>query len=50
MWSIKDEDAPLVAERFYAYILKETPDVRRETRALNDAMSWLGDKVREKNL
>jgi CHAT domain-containing protein len=46
MWSIEDEDAPLVAEKVYACMLEGgAPDARRAARALHDAVGCLRDKV-----
>ncbi|KAG9126872.1 hypothetical protein FRC07_001620 [Ceratobasidium sp. 392] len=46
MWPIHDEDAPLVADRFYEYMLKdEIPDSRNAARALHYALGCLREKV-----
>jgi CHAT domain-containing protein len=46
MWSIEDEDAPLVADKFYSHMLEgETPDVRRAAKALHDSVASLREKV-----
>ncbi|KAG9121826.1 hypothetical protein FRC07_002057 [Ceratobasidium sp. 392] len=46
MWPIRDEDAPLVAEKFYEYMVKEgIPDGRKAARALHYAVSFLRQKV-----
>ncbi|QRV95279.1 CHAT domain protein [Ceratobasidium sp. AG-Ba] len=46
MWSIDDEDAPLVAENFYAYMLDESkPNDRKAAKALAYAVGCLRDKV-----
>jgi CHAT domain-containing protein len=50
MWSIKDEDAPLVAERIYAHMLAAgSPDARRASKSLHDAIRCLRDKVGERD-
>ncbi|KAF8604318.1 hypothetical protein BDV93DRAFT_555591 [Ceratobasidium sp. AG-I] len=49
MWSIRDEDAPLVAEEVYASLLEGgEPDSRRAGRALHAAVERLREKVGEK--
>ncbi|KAF8594676.1 TPR-like protein [Ceratobasidium sp. AG-I] len=49
MWSIQDEDAPLVAEEVYARLLEgEKPDSRRAAKALHIAVERLREKVGEK--
>ncbi|KAG9126960.1 hypothetical protein FRC07_001259 [Ceratobasidium sp. 392] len=46
MWPIRDQDAPLVAERFYEYMLKDgVPDSRKAARALHYAVGCLREKV-----
>ncbi|KAG8762316.1 hypothetical protein FRC12_009102 [Ceratobasidium sp. 428] len=46
MWSIDDQDAPLVAEKFYAYMLNsEMPSERKAAKALHYAIQCLRDKV-----
>ncbi|KAG9092774.1 hypothetical protein FRC06_011802 [Ceratobasidium sp. 370] len=46
MWSINDEDAPLVAEKFYAYMLdEEAPSERKAAKALHHAVGCLRAKV-----
>ncbi|KAG9090181.1 hypothetical protein FRC06_001187 [Ceratobasidium sp. 370] len=51
MWSIDDEDAPLVAEKFYAYMLDEgIPDEAKAARALHHAVSCLRDRIGVSNL
>lgn len=48
MWSIQDEHAPLIAERFYKGILKEdSAEKNRAARALHDAVATLRTKVGE---
>lgn len=50
MWSIGDEDAPLVAEEFYAKLLEGgKPDSRRAAEALHVAIERLREKVGEKS-
>lgn len=50
MWSIRDKDAPLVAEYFYAELLKGgDPDSRRAAKALHKAVERLRVEVGEKN-
>ncbi|KAG9098706.1 hypothetical protein FRC06_006057 [Ceratobasidium sp. 370] len=46
MWPINDKDAPLVADRFYEYMLKDgVPDSRKAARALHYAVSCLREQV-----
>ncbi|QRV80877.1 CHAT domain protein [Ceratobasidium sp. AG-Ba] len=46
IWSIDDEDAPVVAENFYAYMLDESkPNDRKAAKALAYAVGCLRDKV-----
>jgi CHAT domain-containing protein len=46
MWSIKDEDAPIVAEKVYAHLLEGgVPNARRAAKALHTAVECLQDKV-----
>ncbi|KAG8735843.1 hypothetical protein FRC10_010091 [Ceratobasidium sp. 414] len=46
MWPVVDEDAPLVADRFYEYMLKDgVPDGRNAARALHYAAGCLRDQV-----
>ncbi|KAG8791486.1 hypothetical protein FRC12_009076 [Ceratobasidium sp. 428] len=46
LWSINDEDAPLVAEKFYAYMLdKEIANEGKAAKALHHAVGCLRDKV-----
>ncbi|KAG8733205.1 hypothetical protein FRC10_000368, partial [Ceratobasidium sp. 414] len=45
MWSISDEDAPLVAEKFYAYMLDDkAPSEKKAARALHYAVQCLRAK------
>ncbi|KAG9093619.1 hypothetical protein FS749_014079 [Ceratobasidium sp. UAMH 11750] len=49
MWSIKDEDAPTVAEQFYKRLLRgDNADDREPARALHSAVQYLRTKVGEK--
>ncbi|KAG9119637.1 hypothetical protein FRC07_005261, partial [Ceratobasidium sp. 392] len=49
MWSIQDQDAPLVAERFYGHMLEgEVPDSRKASWALHDAVSRLRNTIGQK--
>jgi CHAT domain-containing protein len=49
MWSIKDEDAPLVAENVYARLLEGgVPDSRKAAEALHTAVGCLRNTVGEK--
>ncbi|KAF8604306.1 hypothetical protein BDV93DRAFT_522431 [Ceratobasidium sp. AG-I] len=49
MWSIRDEDAPLIAEEVYAKLLEgEIPDSGRAAKALHMAVKGLREKVGEK--
>ncbi|QRW07774.1 CHAT domain protein [Ceratobasidium sp. AG-Ba] len=51
MWSIKDEDAPLVAEIVYSELLKDgTMDHTRSARALHKAVRVLRETVGEKEI
>lgn len=46
MWSINDEDAPLVAEKFYTYMLDDVkPSHAKAGRALHYAVGSLRDKI-----
>ncbi|KAF8599474.1 hypothetical protein BDV93DRAFT_560273 [Ceratobasidium sp. AG-I] len=46
MWSIGDEDAPLVAERVYEYLMERgKPDARRSAVAVHEATNHLRAKV-----
>ncbi|KAG8749626.1 hypothetical protein FRC12_013330 [Ceratobasidium sp. 428] len=46
MWSINDEDAPLIADKFYAYMLDDTiPDVNKAAKALHFAVECLRNEV-----
>jgi CHAT domain-containing protein len=50
MWSIKDEDAPVVAASFYSRLLEGgVPDSQKAARALHDAVTRLRDKVGDKS-
>ncbi|KAG8796571.1 hypothetical protein FRC12_019078 [Ceratobasidium sp. 428] len=46
MWSVEDRDAPLVAEKFYEFMLKDgVPDTSNAAKALHYAVSHLRQKV-----
>ncbi|KAG9121699.1 hypothetical protein FRC07_002249 [Ceratobasidium sp. 392] len=46
MWSIVDQDAPVVAGKFYEYMLQgEKPDPSRAARALHKATAYLRDQI-----
>ncbi|KAG9120494.1 hypothetical protein FRC07_003978 [Ceratobasidium sp. 392] len=46
MWPVEDQDAPLVADRFYEYILKDgLPDSRNAAKALHYAVGCLREQV-----
>ncbi|KAG9083004.1 hypothetical protein FS749_006375 [Ceratobasidium sp. UAMH 11750] len=46
MWPIADGDAPLVAEKFYEYMLKDgLPDTKKAARALHHAVKCLREDV-----
>ncbi|QRV85215.1 CHAT domain protein [Ceratobasidium sp. AG-Ba] len=46
MWSIHDKDAPLVAGKFYEYMLRGgKPDSRRAAIALHQSVKYLRDSV-----
>ncbi|QRV96094.1 CHAT domain protein [Ceratobasidium sp. AG-Ba] len=48
MWSINDDDAPLVADQVYAYMMKGgKPDSTRAAKALHLAVQSLRDKIGE---
>jgi CHAT domain-containing protein len=48
MWSIKDEDAPVIAEHFYSHLLEgAAPDSRKAAKALHDAVGRLRARVGE---
>ncbi|QRV99312.1 CHAT domain protein [Ceratobasidium sp. AG-Ba] len=48
MWSIRDEDAPLVAEEVYVHMLKgDAPNSRRAARALHRAVEKLRTTIGE---
>ncbi|KAG8740681.1 hypothetical protein FRC10_004059 [Ceratobasidium sp. 414] len=49
MWPINDQDAPVVAERFYAYMLDDQmPKESKAARALHYAVGCLRAKIGEK--
>ncbi|QRV87054.1 CHAT domain protein [Ceratobasidium sp. AG-Ba] len=51
MWSIMDEDAPLVAEIVYSELLRDGKmDHTRSARALHKAVKVLREKVGEKQI
>ncbi|KAF8595083.1 hypothetical protein BDV93DRAFT_611578 [Ceratobasidium sp. AG-I] len=46
IWSIKDQDAPVIAEKVYAHLLEDgVPDARRAAKALHLATAYLRDRV-----
>jgi CHAT domain-containing protein len=48
MWSIKDDDAPLIADYFYSRLMEEgVPDSRKFAKALHNAVGCLRDRVGE---
>ncbi|KAG9088894.1 hypothetical protein FRC06_001797 [Ceratobasidium sp. 370] len=48
MWSIKDQDAPLVAEKVYSYMLAgKVPDSSRAAEALHKSVASLRDTIGE---
>ncbi|KAG8734158.1 hypothetical protein FRC10_011925 [Ceratobasidium sp. 414] len=48
MWSINDQDAPLVAERVYARMLEGgVPDSSKSARALHEAVEYLRNQIGE---
>jgi len=50
MWSIVDDDAPIVAEKFYRYLIEEANgDSRRAAYALHHAVAHLRDVIGESN-
>ena len=50
MWSINDDDGPIIAEKFYGYLIEEAHgDSHRAAYALHHAVSHLRDVVDEKN-
>ncbi|KAG8795072.1 hypothetical protein FRC12_018368 [Ceratobasidium sp. 428] len=49
MWSIRDEDAPVVATHFYSQLFEGgTPDREKAARALHDAVGLLRTKIGER--
>lgn len=51
MWSIGDKDAPLVADKFYEYLLEEgTQDSRRAAVAVHKATACLRARIGVKNI
>ncbi|KAG8707101.1 hypothetical protein FRC08_000690 [Ceratobasidium sp. 394] len=50
MWSIRDEDAPVIVKEFYSRVLEGgVPDSRKAATALHDAIGYLRAKVGERN-
>jgi CHAT domain-containing protein len=50
MWSIRDDDAPIIAEKFYKYLIEEAGgDGSSAAYALHDAAAHLRDVRGEKN-
>ena len=50
MWSIRDDDAPIIAEKFYEYLIgKASGDSGRAAYALHDATAHLRNVRGEKN-
>ena len=50
MWSIGDSDAPIIAEKFYRYLIEEANgDSRRAAYALHRAVAHLRDVIGERN-
>ena len=50
MWSIRDDDAPIIVERFYEHLIREAGgDSSRAPYALHDAVAHLRDLRGEKN-
>lgn len=51
VWSVMDDDAPFVADKVYAQLMKDGKVGNGETgRALHDAVAGLRERVGEKNL
>jgi CHAT domain-containing protein len=51
LWSIEDNDAPLVADKVYSHLYNNgSPDSRQAARALHDAVGWLRMKDEQKFL
>ena len=48
MWSIQDEDGPIVAEKFYKYLIEADGDSSRAAYALHYAVAHLREIVGEK--
>ena len=49
MWAIVDEDGPIVAEKFYKYLIEEADgDGHRAAYALHDAVTHLRDVIGER--
>jgi CHAT domain-containing protein len=50
MWSIKDEDAPTIAETFYSHLLEGgVPKSQKAAKALHDAVGHLRAKTGERD-
>ena len=49
MWSIQDNDAPIVAEKFYKYLIEAGGDSGRAAYALHDAVAHLANLRGENN-
>jgi CHAT domain-containing protein len=46
MWSIQDQDAPLIAQKVYAHLLEGgVPDARRAAKALHTAVRYLRTEI-----
>ena len=48
MWSIGDDDAPIIAEKFYKYLIEAGGDSSRAAYALHDAVAHLRSVTGEK--
>ncbi|KAJ7785623.1 CHAT domain-containing protein [Mycena olivaceomarginata] len=50
MWSVGDQDAPIIAQKFYSYLMNDAGgDSKKSAYALHYAVKMLRDKVGEKN-
>jgi len=49
MWSIRDDDAPIIAEKFYRDLIEANGDSGRAAYALHHAVAHLRDVVGESN-
>ncbi|QRW10351.1 CHAT domain protein [Ceratobasidium sp. AG-Ba] len=51
MWSVRDQDAPIIAEKVYARLIDGgSPSTQHAARALHDAVAFLREMVGEDNV